>query len=86
VLISNISEQTSYPRIVFCLARNFDNSPVLFLTRPLVCSAYPYPLSLGEPIESELLVVNFNNYYKSNLNYLTSINKESRRLILFIIH
>jgi len=42
-------------------------------------------LSLGEHIDSELLVVNLN-YYKCNLNYLTSINKESRRLILFIIH
>jgi hypothetical protein len=43
----------------------------------LVCSAYQ--CSLGEHIDSELLVVNLNNYYKGNLNYLTSINKESRR-------
>lgn len=44
-----------------------------------------YQLSLGDHIDSELLVVNQNNYYKCNLNYFTSINKKSRRLILFII-
>lgn len=44
-----------------------------------------YQLSLGDFINSELLVVNLNNYYKGNLNYLTSIKKKSRRLILIII-
>jgi len=58
----------------FCLAINFDNSTVLFLTRGLIYSAYQ--LSLGDLIDSELLVVNLNNYYKCNLNYLTSINKK----------
>jgi hypothetical protein len=74
---SNINEQTSYPIIVLCLARSFYNSQVIDVSMQLVCSAYQ--CSLGEHIDSELLVVNLNNYYKGNLNYLTSINKESRR-------
>ncbi len=69
----------------FCLAINFDNSPAeyCFLTRGLIYSPAEYQLSLGDLIDSELLVVNLNNYYKCNLNYLTSINKKSSVDIIY---
>lgn len=49
----------------------------------LVCSAYQ--LSLGKNINTKLLGKNLDGYYKKNLKYLSSINKTSRRLILFRI-
>lgn len=80
---SNIYDPNSYPIIVLCLARSFDKSSVIDGSMHLVCSAYQ--LSLGANIDSELLGRNLGNYYKGNLNYLTSIKTESRRLILFRI-